>query len=185
MKIAYADAPYLGCASYYDHPDAARYDRLSAHMELIERLGDEFPDGWAMSLHTPSLRKILPMCPDDCRVGAWVKPFASFKPSVRIAYAWEPVIFRGGRKRDRSEQTVRDFIACNITMERGFCGAKPEAFCWWVFDLMGLQSDDEFVDLFPGSGAVGAAWQSYCRWHGGMFVPEYCDVEASGLFAGL
>ena len=160
MKFAYADPPYLGCASYYAklHPEAAIYDDPAIHRVLVERLCDEFPDGWAMSLSSPTLKHILPMCPDDARVGAWVKPWASFKPSVRIAYAWEPVIFRGGRKLTREEDTVRDWVSANITMERGLTGAKPRDFCRWIFSVLNIQSGDEFVDLFPGSGAVMDAW---------------------------
>jgi hypothetical protein len=163
VKFAYADPPYLGCATYYDHPNAADFNKPETHGKLIDRLCGEFPDGWAMSLHTPSLRVILPMCPEDCRVGAWVKPFASFKPGVNPGYCWEPVIWRGGRKWTREDETVRDFCAVNITMRRGFCGAKPDAFCFWVFDLLGLADGDELHDLFPGSGAVGRAWGEYRR----------------------
>lgn len=127
-----------------------------------------------MSLHTPSLKHILPLCPDGVRVAAWVKPFASFKPGVNPAYAWEPVIFRGGRPRMRTEQTVRDWTACNITLKRGFTGAKPEDFCWWLFDLLGLRPTDNFADLFPGSGAVTRAWNSYRteRLFGAGLTPE-------------
>jgi hypothetical protein len=164
MKFAYADPPYFGCGTkhYGDlHESAADYDRPETHRALVERLCDEFADGWALSLSAPTLRVILPMCPDDVRVGAWTKPFASFKPGVNPAYAWEPVIFRGGRKRTRDEATVRDFCAVNIAMKKGFPGAKPEGFCFWVFDLLGARSGDEMHDLFPGSGAVGRAWEKY------------------------
>lgn len=161
MKFAYADPPYLGCAKFYDHPESAVYDDPEGHRSLIIRMCDEFPDGWAMSLHTPSLRVILPMCPEDCRVGAWTKPFASFKPNVNPAFCWEPVIWRGGRKHRRYEHTVRDFCAVGITLRRCFIGAKPEAFCWWVLDLLGFDDGDEIVDLFPGSGAVGRAVAEY------------------------
>jgi hypothetical protein len=128
---------------------------------LIARLCDEFPDGWAMSLHSPGLKHILPLCPDDCRVASWVKPFCSFKKGVKPAYAWEPVIFRGGRKSTNEQETVRDWVAANITLMRGFPGAKPEAFCFWLFDLLNMDRGDEFHDLFPGSGAVGLAWESW------------------------
>ena len=101
------------------------YDSVEGHAALIERLCSEYPDGWAMSLSSPSLRTILPFCPEDARVMAWIKPFAAFKPNVGVAYAWEPVIFRGGRKRTRQQDTVRDWVAENITMMRGFPGAKP------------------------------------------------------------
>jgi hypothetical protein len=108
MRFAYADPPYLGCGRLYAkyHPDALIWDDPETHRHLIERLSDEWPDGWALSLHTPSLRTILPMCPADVRVAAWVKPFAVFKPGVPI----------------------------------------------------GAESDDTLDDLFPGTGAVGAAW---------------------------
>src|SRR5687767_11675375 len=135
MRFAYADPPYLGMgARLYGkfHDEAHIWDRPSAHLGLIERLVAEFPDGWALSLSSPSLRTILPMCPPDVRVAAWVKPFAAFKPGVPVAYTWEPVIFTGGRKRERDEATVRDHIAENITMQKGLPGAKPERFCAWV-----------------------------------------------------
>lgn len=161
-RYAYADPPYLGLAEkFYGDPT---YDAIDAHAQLIDRLSRDFPDGWAYSLHSPSLRAILPLCPEDVRVMAWVKPFASFKPGVNPGYAWEPVIVRGGRQpRDRAEPTVRDWAACNITLKRGFTGAKPEGFCFWLFEVLGIQPGDEFVDVFPGSGAVTQAWE---KWHG-------------------
>jgi hypothetical protein len=163
LKIAYADPPYLGCGRLYaaHHPDALDWDKPETHRDLIARLCSEFEDGWAMSLSSPSLRTILPMCPDDCRVAAWTKPFAIFKPNVRVAYAWEPVIFRGGRKGTRDQPSVRDWCAVNITLKRGLTGAKPRDFCRWLFEVMNLQAGDEFVDLFPGTAAVTAAWQEY------------------------
>jgi site-specific DNA-adenine methylase len=163
LKAAYADPPYLGLAqTFYGrmHSEAAEYDKPETHQRLIDRLCSEY-DAWAMSLHSPALRTILPMCPEDVRVMAWVKPFASFKPGVGTAYSWEPVIVRGGRKRERTEQTVRDHVAENITMLKGFPGAKPERFCFWIFDVLNLQAEDEFHDLFPGSGAVSRAWEKY------------------------
>ena len=163
MRFAYADPPYLGMASHYDHPESAVFDTIEGHADLIRRLCDEFPDGWAYSLHTPSLRTILPLCPADVRISAWVKPFCSFKLHVNPAYAWEPVIWRGGRKRGRDRRTVRDFVSCEITLRRGFFGAKPEGFCWWLFDLLGMEPTDEFVDMFPGSGAVTRAWEEWKR----------------------
>jgi hypothetical protein len=172
VKFAYADPPYLGCGrSHYgkQHDDAAAFDDLATHTDLIARLQEEFPEGWAMSLHTPSLRTLLPLCPEDCRVGAWCKPFAVFKPNVNPAYAWEPVIYRGGRKFTREDRTVRDFVTANITLRRGVKGAKPDAFCYWIFDLLNMQPEDEFHDLFPGSGAVGRAHERWQRQYHGLF----------------
>ena len=101
------------------------------------------------------------MCPDDVRVGAWVKPFASFKKGVTRAYAWEPIIMRGGRPIATTQPTVRDWVSANITLRRGFTGAKPEQFSHWVFAWLNMTPDDEFVDMFPGSGAVTAAWEAW------------------------
>lgn len=101
------------------------------------------------------------MCPIDVRVGSWVKPFCSFKPNVNPAYAWEPVIFKPAQARGRDKDTVRDWVADNITLKRGLSGVKPLGFCFWLFEILGMQADDEFVDLFVGSGAVSKAWQKW------------------------
>ena len=177
MRFAYADPPYLGLAKFYAdrHPEAMIWDDPETHRALITRLCDEYSDGWAMSLHSPALRTILPMCPDNVRVGSWVKPFASFKPGVRVAYAWEPIIFRGGRKGTRSDATVRDWCAVNITLRRGLVGAKPRDFCRWMFEVLGAQAGDTLDDLFPGSGAVTAAW---AEWIGDRSPPPELSFEA-------
>ena len=165
MKFAYADPPYLGLAVklYGDqHAEAAIYDTVNGHAALIDRLSSEFPDGWAMSLHTPSLRTILPLCPPDVRVMAWVKPFCSFKPSVRVAYAWEPIIVRGGRPfvgRDRD--TIRDWCAVNMAMKKGFPTAKPAGLVRWLLQVLNARRDDEIIDIFPGSGGVGEAIRTW------------------------
>ena len=164
MRFCYADPPYLGCGKklYRDrHEQAAEWDDPETHRRLIERLSDEFTDGWALSLHSPSLKVILPMCPDDCRVMAWVKPFAVFKANVTVAYAWEPVIVRGGRKRPRTMPTVRDWVSECITLQKGCPGAKPKGFCNWLFDVLNMEPQDDFVDLFEGSGGVMRAWNRF------------------------
>ena len=163
MRFAYADPPYLGCgARLYGktHPDAAAWDDPATHRQLVARLVAEFPDGWALSLHTPSLMTYcrFPEMPEDVRFSAWVKPFASFKPGVNPAYAWEPIIWRGGRKMGRDVPTVRDWVSANITMQRGLAGAKPDTFATWLYHLLGAQPEDEMVDVFPGTGAVSRAW---------------------------
>ncbi len=157
MKFAYADPPYLGCGKKYAamHPEALAWGDPEEHRRLIERLCDGFPDGWALSLHEPSLRTILNMCPEDVRVASWVKPFAAFKPNVTRAYTWEPVIFRGGSKIGRDEPTWRDHIAESITLRKGLTGAKPPAFCRWVLSGLGYKAGDDLHDLFPGTGVMG------------------------------
>ena len=163
MRVAYADPPYLGQgAKIYKsyHPEAEKWDNPEYHSALIQSLCIEY-DAWAMSLSSPSLRVILPMCPDDCRIMAWVKPFCSFKPGVGVAYAWEPVIVWQGRLRTREQDTVRDWHSANITMQQGLPGAKPKSFALWLFEVLNLEPSDEFCDLFPGTGAVGDAWNEY------------------------
>lgn len=169
MRVAYADPPYPGCADRY--PEQQEID----HAALIQRLGREYPDGWALSTHVPALRMLLPLCPEDVRVGAWVKPFAVFKPNVGVAYAWEPVLFRGGRRRPRTQDTVRDWVAAPITLQRGVVGAKPDAFCYWLFEVLNLRPDDDLDDLYPGSGAVTRAWG---RWRGRFPLVENAGEEA-------
>jgi hypothetical protein len=158
MRFAYADPPYLGCGALYkeQHPDAMDWNDIWTHEDLINTLYNDYKDGWAMSCNSPSLARILPFCPDDCRVAAWVKPFASFKPNVNPAYAWEPVIFRGGRKRDRTAPTVRDWFSKEITLQKGLTGVKPAAFCEWILQLLGFDHEqDTLDDLFPGTGIMG------------------------------
>jgi hypothetical protein len=163
MKAAYADPPYLGVAEkHYGHlhPNAKDYDDPMTHKRLIEQLSDE-AEAWALSMSEPSLRVLLPFCPEDCRTGAWVKPFASFKPNVTRAFTWEPVVYRFSRKRTREQDTWRDHISCPITLKRGFTGAKPDPVCFWIFEGLNLLEGDDFKDVFPGSGAVGAAYEKW------------------------
>ena len=161
-RIAYADPPYLGCSHYY--PERQEVD----HDKLLEDLSWNY-DGWALSCSTPSLGILLNhyLLKDRVqngvvRVAAWVKPFASFKPNVNPGYAWEPVIFKPAReKRNRTEQTIRDWVAVNITIKKGLVGAKPAKFCYWLFELLGAEADDEFIDLYPGTGIVSRCWESW------------------------
>jgi hypothetical protein len=45
----------------------------------------------------------------------------------------------------------------------GLTGAKPPKFCQWMFTAMGAEPGDQFVDLFPGTGVVGRAWDAFNR----------------------
>lgn len=158
---AYADPPYLGCCKLYGHfhgEDGGCWDDIDTHAALIERLGSDYPDGWALSGTSVSLQTLLPLCPVGVRVGVWLKSFASFKPNVNPGYTWEPVIFHGGRtNRSRDELTVRDFIVAPITLQRGLTGAKPLPVCRWILDFLGYLDGDRLDDLYPGTGAMGAA----------------------------
>ncbi len=157
MIFGYADPPYPGHTRrglYKSDPRCAEVD----HVALISELVESFPDGWALSTSSPALRTILPMCPTDTRVMAWVKPFAIYKPGVNPGYCWEPVLVRGGRRLGRDIDTVRDFVSANVLIRKGCAGAKPEAFCRWLFQVLGAEHGDQFVDLYPGSGMVSETW---------------------------
>lgn len=176
LRFAYADPPYLGqCARYgHDHRPIPRmvpscWNDVDTHHALIVRLQEEFPDGWALSLTSPSLRELLPLVPNDARVAAWGKPYAAFKPGVRPAYSWEPLIFVGGRNPSRGFRhavrpdapvgtlfTPSDFLYVRSRQESGLAGSKPEAFCRWVLDLLGFEEGDKLVDLFPGTRVMSA-----------------------------
>lgn len=175
MRFAYADPPYLGCCKLYDHDHGPNswgpcWDDPLTHESLIVDLTNTFPDGWALSASSPSLGQILKRIPEevDYRVAAWVKPFCVFKKGVRPCYAWEPVIFSGGRNpsagfkhpppvKGGSQTTPKDFLAESITLKKGLTGAKPLKFCLWLLDLLNFQDGDEMVDLFPGTGVMGEA----------------------------
>ena len=164
MRIGYADPPYPGCAELYkDHPD---YSGEVDHRALVEQLQSEF-DGWVLHTHVAGLRMmeregILP--PNGIRIAQWVKPFCAFKANVSVAYAYEPVIIKAARKPEvRHVVVMRDWIAEPITLKRGLTGAKPEKVCHWAFELVGAEDGDELVDMFPGTGAVTAAWSTWQR----------------------
>lgn len=159
MKFAYADPPYIGQAKkHYSHdPRCAEVD----HKDLVRNLCENYPDGWALSLSSPSLQEVLGYCPADVRVLSWVKPFCSFKKNVTLAYSWEPVILRGGRKRSAKEPTVKDHLIESITLKKGLAGAKPIRFCYWIFDCLGAKPGDQLDDLFPGTGIVSSSWENY------------------------
>jgi hypothetical protein len=56
---------------------------------------------------------------------------------------------------------LRDWVSESITLKRGLCGVKPDAFCIWLFDMLNLQKGDELHDLYEGSGAVTRAFRSW------------------------
>ena len=162
MRFAYADPPYLGQgAKWYakHHPDAAVWDDPQTHVELVARLADEYPDGWAISLSAPSLKIYLNACPDDIRVAAWVKTWHQFLP-LTTQHAWEPVIWRGGRKDPKRNPWIRDWFASsggNPSQGKRLIGAKPHAFNHWVADLLCYIDGDTLDDLYPGTGGMARA----------------------------
>lgn len=184
-RFAYADPPYPGQSRkhYKDHPDyAGEVDHIALARQLREF------DGWVLHTSAPAIFYVQSaltaagfVAPDpiagvagDYRIMAWVKPFAAFKRNVPVAYTWEPMFVRTIRKpvvagrvvmRDYIEHAddPNEYVAVreSITMKRGLSGAKPERVCQWVFEIAGLQPSDEFHDLFPGTGAVARAHETW------------------------
>ncbi len=153
MRLAYADPPYPGRAHLYaDHAD---YAGEVDHVELVDRLAAY--DGWALSTSAAALYDILPLCPAQHRVLAWVKH--------TVTVSWEPLIVVSARK----PEGVRDWIECEPDSyqwrdkpDNYVIGQKPAAFCRWLFAWLGADPDDELDDLFPGSGQVGRVWDEWC-----------------------
>lgn len=170
MNLAYADPPYPGRAHLYaDHPD---YAGEVDHVALIRQLRREY-DGWALSTSAESLVDLLPHCPPDHRVLAWVKH--------TVTVGWEPVIVVSARKPDPN---LRDWIQCEPEAfqwrpkpDSYVIGQKPEAFCLWVFAWLGAEPGDSLDDLFPGSGAVAQAWE---RWRQQPALPIARSAAAEG-----
>ena len=153
LRLAYADPPYPGMAGLY--PENTEVD----HVDLIARLGEY--DGWALSTDERSLAYVLGLCPPGTRVLAWCRTNAPpFRPNP--AASWEPVLLRAARV-DRV--TVRSYLVAGphlgFLQRDGLTGAKPPAFCEWVIRCLGAEIGDTLDDLFPGTGSMGSAWQSF------------------------
>jgi hypothetical protein len=179
MRFAYADPPYPGLAKEY-YGKEPTYAGEVDHEALARRLNAEFPDGWALSTSAEALPYVV-----DCiraaeglaapsseperfvlmrelhargyRFAAWVKPGGIPPATYGIHSRWEVVVVARGRRR---RPGVQDWLMAHAARGGGSLpGRKPIAFCAWLFDLLGMMPGDEFVDLFPGTGIVGRAWQ--------------------------
>jgi len=160
MKFAYADPPYLGNGKRRytpHHNNPGEYDTKQAHIDLVNRLVSEYPDGWALSCNPKDLSWLLPSMPDDIRVCAWTKTFHQIRVNVSVQYAWEPVIFRGGRDMRHRRPMTRDWASGCIAMRKGLPGAKPKYFFDWVVAMLGYQNGDVVDDLFPGTNGLSDA----------------------------
>jgi hypothetical protein len=164
VRVAIADPPYPGNSEklYGNHRD---YAGEVDHEELIERLEDEFPDGWALCTGAKNAWEVMNLCP-PVRQLIWRKPGTPFGDG--FLWTYEPVLLRRCRPPERPHvadmvyavpqgmlTTFREKPQGHVT------GAKPPPFCRWLFRCMGLHPDDEVVDLFPGSGAIGLEWDAW------------------------
>jgi hypothetical protein len=77
MRFAYADPPYPGKAGYY--PEGAEVD----HHALTDRLTDEFPDGWALSMSAAALQQVLALYLRACACARGIARSALRAPSGR------------------------------------------------------------------------------------------------------
>lgn len=168
MRFAYADPPYFGMGSkMYGklHPEAAIWDDQKSHIDLMLKIHEEYPDGWAMSCNPSDLRWILPEAPEGVRVGSWVKTFHQIRPTS-VQFAWEPVLWCGGRKMPKRKPMVRDWLSCQRAHGKGTPGAKPDLFNEWILDLLGFNPlEDTIDDLSPGSGGMQNAVQKLSLFH--------------------
>lgn len=165
MRFAYADPPYYrqGKRLYGNHPEAYIWDTQEAHLELIDKLHHEYPDGWALSCNPADLYFLLPHA-GNVRVCAWAKTFHQIRVNCSVQYAWEPVLVHGGRQIKNRRPMVRDWMACARSMKKGLVGAKPETFNQWILDLLGYDAtEDTLDDLFPGARTMEAAIANRAR----------------------
>lgn len=162
LALAYADPPYPGLSKRYykTHPD---YAGEVDHVELLGRLSRY--DGWALSTSAPALPDLLVAAHDlgvHARVASWVRGERASGVRHRPASAWEPVLYVPAREGpgawpgDALVVTPR----ARTTDPARVVGAKPAAFCSWLFGLLGARSGDTLDDLFPGSGGVRRAWDA-------------------------
>lgn len=158
LRLAYADPPYPGKASYY--ADQPSYGGEVDHAALITQLAATY-DGWALSTGAYALRTVLPLCPEGVRVAAWVKPIGANPATYGLHNCWEPLIVAPAR---HLRPGKRDWLAAQPARHGGdLIGRKPLAFCSWLFALLGAQPHDSLDDLFPGTGIVGRCWMEWCR----------------------
>lgn len=131
------------------------------HAELVASLTGGGFAGWALSTSAKALRDILPLCPREARVCAWVKPHGASPLTWGLHNVWEPLIVLQGR---RLRPGRRDALVALPARGGGtLMGRKPLAFCAWLFSTLGMLPGDELVDLFPGTGVVGRSWLELSR----------------------
>lgn len=168
LRLAYADPPYPGLAHYYaDHPD---YAGEVDHCELLSRL--EAYDGWALSTSADALHEVEQLARDrgmQPRVAVWVRGSRPHPGARRPLRAWEPVLYVPARR--VAGAWPDDVLVYAAKPRRAdphrVIGAKPAAFCTWLFGLLGARAGDDFDDLYPGSGGVGRAWRASVAAAGG------------------
>lgn len=172
MRLAFADPPYPGRAHLYaDHPD---YGGEVDHRELALTLATQY-DGWALSTSAEALSEVFGYLAEagaeGFRLLAWVKH--------TITVSWEPVIVVSARKPEGMRDWIQvepDSYQWREKPDSYVIGQKPEPFCRWVFEWLGAEPFDDLDDLFPGSGNVSRAWESWCA-QPGLFIARSRQAE--------
>ncbi len=183
IRVAYADPPYPNKSHLY--AGRADYGGEVDHKGLCKRLCRDFPSGFALSTSARALPQVLRYLPTDVRVCCWVRGARNTR-GMLPANAYEPVLVFGGReslRSDRLQLTDTLVHACRARRAdpRRCLGSKPAAFIFWLFGLLGLRAGDELVDLFPGSGRVGYAFEHV----GGLVVKKRAPRIAQGASGRL
>lgn len=166
LRFAFADPPYPGQAQrhYGKHKDfAGEVD----HAELVARLMEY--DGWVLCTGAAMVFEVAPLCPAGTRLYPWTKPLVPYKPGVSVDFGWEPILQYGGRRRHRKASILPDYLNLSPVRhkeagEGAVIGMKPYGYCAYCFETLGARPElgDTLEDLFPGSGAVAAAWERWC-----------------------
>ena len=155
-RLAYADPPYPGTAKRYYGNEESFAGEVD-HKRLLERLATF--DGWALSTSARALRDVLPLCPPDVRICSWVKPIGVPSSTMGLHSTWEPLIVKQARMQPPG---MRDWLSAQPARYGGkLVGRKPIAFCAFLFRALGAAPDDDFADLFPGTGIVSSAWREF------------------------
>lgn len=142
------------------HADADEWEHPSRHQQLLKELEADY-DGWALATCADALEIYTPL-PVGARIGVWVKP-NGIPGSHRLRSVWEPIIIQvpAGRRSNRGPGALPDVVTANAP-RGGFAGQKPEAWTHWVLSAFSYNpAVDTVVDLFPGSGAVQRAIESW------------------------
>lgn len=162
--VGYADPPYPGLAKKYygDRPD---YAGEVDHRKLIFDLVSWY-DGWALSTSWAALREVLPLCPENVHVCAWVKPIGVSSKTKGLHCTWEALIVKPCRELTPGK---RDFLIAQPAKGGGsLMGRKPIKFCAFLFEAIGALPGDHFDDIYPGSGIVSKCWREFCRQKNGL-----------------
>lgn len=140
MKLAIADPPYLGRANRWygtgrghrggrgradQHLDAARWDQVDAHLELLRTLEAEY-DGWAYAAAPNYEDQLRPALPPTVRRMIWHRGNA-FSSGARLRSTYEIVLIQipESRRAHGTGLAVDDVLHAGIQAQRGFAGAKP------------------------------------------------------------